>query len=182
MPREVSTDRLKIRDWTADDLEFLVHMFAKPEVWRFPFERGFTTQETEGWLSQKIETQEAGVASPSAVEERATGRLAGYVALSPPVWLPEVMPAVEIGWRLDPPFWGMGLATEGARALLGFGFTHMGLTEILSIYEPDNVASGRVMHRIGMRFDRETIHPYFSRTLHIYRLTSSEWEEAQGSS
>ncbi len=179
MTREVLTARLRIRDWTPNDLEALVPIFAKPEVWRFPFGRGLRAEETETYLRRKISAQDAGTASPSAVEERSTGRILGYVALSPPDWLPEVMPSFEIGWRLDPPFWGKGLATEGARALLAYGFEQMSLTEILSIYEPDNVASGRVMQRLGMRFDRETRHPYFDRLLYIYRLSSAEWEGAE---
>ncbi|MHB8330213.1 MAG: GNAT family N-acetyltransferase, partial [Acidimicrobiales bacterium] len=123
--------------------------------------------------------QNAGIASPSAVEERSTGRILGYIALSPPDWLPEVMPAVEIGWRLDPPFWGNGLATEGARAVLAYGFRQMDLTEILSIYEPENATSGRVMQRIGMHFDSETRHPHFGRPLHIWRMSLADWEAAE---
>jgi RimJ/RimL family protein N-acetyltransferase len=179
MIREVLTARLRIRDWTPDDLDSLVQIFSKPEVWRFPFGRGLDAGETETYLRRKVEAQDAGIASPSAMEDRSTGRLLGYVALSPPEWLPEVMPAVEIGWRLDPSFWGKGLATEGARALLAYGFRQMALTEILSIYEPENDASGRVMQRLGMRFDREMLHPYFARPLHIYRMSLEEWEAAQ---
>lgn len=176
--REVLTDRLRIRDFTGDDLDALSAVFAKPDVWRFPFGRGLDTDETRAFLERKTEGQADGTASPSAVEERSTGRLLGYVALASPYWLPEVLPAVEIGWRLDPPFWGRGLATEGAGALLAYGFRHMGLTEILSIYEPDNVASGRVMLRLGMRFQRATVHPYFGTPLHIHRITLAEWEAA----
>jgi RimJ/RimL family protein N-acetyltransferase len=60
--------------------------------------------------------------------------LLGYITLSPPDWLPEVMPTVEIGWRLDPIVWGQGLASEGAEALLAYGFDELALPEILSIY------------------------------------------------
>ena len=176
MNREVLTTRLRIRDFVPGDLEPLVEIFAKPEVWRFPFERAFTPEETDGYLRRRIDAQVSGSASPAAVEERTTGRLLGYIALSPPDWLPEVMPAVEIGWRLDPPYWGQGLATEGARAMLDYGFDVMGLTEILSIYEPDNIASGQVMKRLGMRFLRKTMHPYFGRPLHIYAMSAADRE------
>jgi RimJ/RimL family protein N-acetyltransferase len=179
MDREVLTNRLRIRDWTADDLSALAEIFARPEVWRYPFGRGLSLEETEQYLSRKISGQEAGTASPSALEERSTGRILGYIALSPPEWLPEVMPAVEIGWRLDPCSWGKGLVTEGATALLAYGFRQMNLAEILSIYEPENVASGRVMQRIGMRFDRETVHPYFARPLYIYSVSLAEWEKTE---
>jgi RimJ/RimL family protein N-acetyltransferase len=180
MDSEVLTPRLRIRDWTPDDLAPLAEIFAQPDVWRFPFERGFTTEETEGYLARRFEGRAAGTEGPSAVEERRSGRLLGYIALVPPTWLPEVMPATEIGWRLDPSSWGQGYASEGANALLDYGFGQMGLSEILSIYEPANVASGRVMQKIGMHFGRDAVHPYFHRPLHIYTLTSAQWHEQNG--
>ena len=51
--------------------------------------------------------------------------------------------------------WGRGLATEGARAALDFGFGSLGLERIIARYHTDNVASGRVMQKIGMRYWRE---------------------------
>jgi RimJ/RimL family protein N-acetyltransferase len=181
VPPDVLTPRLRIRNWTLDDLGPVAEIFADPRVWSFPFGRGFTSKETEEYLARKIEAQDSGMASPSAVELLENGRLIGYVSLAPPGWLPEVMPAVEIGWRLDPTYWGRGLATEGARALLEYGFNEMDLPEILSIYEPANVTSGRVMRRLGFRFERETVHPWFNRPLHIYRMTRGEWERATAS-
>jgi RimJ/RimL family protein N-acetyltransferase len=62
-----------------------------------------------------------------ALELRATGELIGFTGLAVPEFLPEVMPAVEIGWRLGRPFWGQGLATEAARAALRFGLIDRGL-------------------------------------------------------
>lgn len=172
---EILTPRLRIRPWTIADLTRLSEIFAKPEVWRYPFGRGFTSQETELFLRRKLKAQQTDGASPAAAEERGSGRLLGYIALSPPDWLPEVMPTVEIGWRLDPAVWGQGLASEGAEALLAYGFDQRALPEILSIYEPDNVASGRVMEKIGMQFERDTRHPNFDRPLRICRLSRDQW-------
>ncbi|MGH7733573.1 MAG: GNAT family N-acetyltransferase, partial [Gemmatimonadales bacterium] len=112
-------------------------------------------------------------------EDRASGRLLGYIHLSEPDWLPEVMPAVEIGWRLDPAVWGRGLATEGAAALLDYGFEQVGESEILSIYEPENRASGRVMEKVGMHFLRDTVHPFSGRPLRILHLRRADWEAHQ---
>jgi len=173
---EILTARLRLRPWRLEDLACLSEIFAKPAVWRYPFDRGFTLEETELFLHRKIEAQQKDGPRPGAAEERGTGRLLGYIMLSPPDWLPEVMPTVEIGWRLDPTVWSQGLASEGARALLAYGFEELELPEILSIYEPDNVASGRVMEKIGMEFERDTVHPYFDRPLRIYRLSRHQWE------
>jgi RimJ/RimL family protein N-acetyltransferase len=62
-------------------------------------------------------------------------------------------PAVEIGWRLHPDFWGHGYATEAAAAALDFGFERAGLEEIVAFTTTLNTRSVAVMERIGMRRD-----------------------------
>ena len=84
-----------------------------------------------------------------ALIDRASGAMIGWAGLAVPHFLPEILPAVEVGWRLSGPCRGRGLATEAGAAALEFGFTTGGLERIVSIYEPENVASGRVMERLG---------------------------------
>lgn len=106
-----------------------------------------------------------------AVEVRATGELAGFTGLSVPTFLPEVLPAVEIGWRLGQSFWGRGLATEAARAVLRFGFEERGLQRVLSIHQAGNDASARIMHKLGMRLVRTGTDPSCGRPIRIYAAT-----------
>jgi len=54
------------------------------------------------------------------------------------MFLPEILPAVEIGWPLDPDCWGQGLAAEGARDALREEFDILGLDEIVCILEAAN--------------------------------------------
>ncbi len=176
MVDELLTSRLRLRRWTQKDRGRLAEVFAKPEVWRFPFGRGFSVEETQAFLAYRIAEQATGGWADWATELRDSGRLIGYIGLSVPHFLPEVMPTVEIGWRLDPLAWGRGLATEGARAALAHGFSSPDLHEVVSIYEPQNAASGRVMMRLGMRFDRDTVHPTRGLALRVYRLSRAEWE------
>jgi RimJ/RimL family protein N-acetyltransferase len=186
MHEDLLTDRLRLREWRDDDLEPLGVIFAKPEVWHFPFRRGFTDEETARYLSTRIELQRTRGWCERAVELRASGELIGYLGLTLPEWLAEAMPTPEIGWRLDPDHWHRGLATEGARAALDFGFGVLGFDEVIAIYEPENVASGRVMERLGMRVDRDTVHPGYGYPLRITRMDAEAWRtgrpaEADGS-
>jgi RimJ/RimL family protein N-acetyltransferase len=64
------------------------------------------------------------------------------------------LPAVEVGWRLDPSAWGHGYATEAAVAALEGAFTTLGLAEVYSCPQADNPASVRVAERLGLRLDR----------------------------
>ena len=62
-------------------------------------------------------------------------------------------PRVEIGWQLDKAVWGQGLAPEGARAWLAYGWGTLGLTEIVAFTAAINRPSRRVMEKIGMARD-----------------------------
>jgi len=62
-------------------------------------------------------------------------------------------PAVEVGWRLARPYWGMGYALEAARAAIDDGFGRLGLAEIVAYTVPANQASRQVMERLGMSRD-----------------------------
>ena len=87
--------------------------------------------------------------------ERESGRLAGTLILKPLVEGPEI----EVGYHLARWAWGRGFATEGARALLRYGFETVGLDRIVAVVHPDNGASLRVIERLGMN-PRGTIHVY----------------------
>ena len=81
--------------------------------------------------------------------------------------------------------WGRGLATEGARAILGYGFEVLGLKEVVSFTVPANVRSRRVMEKLGMGHDPgdDFDHPRLPenhplRPHVLYRLRRSEWEHS----
>jgi RimJ/RimL family protein N-acetyltransferase len=87
---------------------------------------------------------------PWAAELRATGELIGFIGLSVPTFEAHFTPCVEIGWRLAAAHWGKGLATEGARAALDYGFNELLLPEIVSFATAANLRSRRVMEKLGM--------------------------------
>jgi RimJ/RimL family protein N-acetyltransferase len=96
--------------------------------------------------------------------------LIGFTGLSWPDFLPEVLPAVEIGWRFSQASWGNGYAGEAATAALSFGVDALGITDIVSICQIENRASARIMQKLGMIFDRKTLDPTCGREIEVYRL------------
>jgi RimJ/RimL family protein N-acetyltransferase len=166
-PVRIETDRLLLRPFEDADLDALVDLHAEPSFWWYPFQRGFTRQETVDFLAGVVAKIERGEPAVGAVVVKADGRLAGWAGLSVPHFLPEVLPAVEVGWRLGEGFRGQGYATEAGRAWVEHGFERCGLDEIVSIYEPENVASGAVMRRLGFHLDRETTHPTLGLPLQV---------------
>ena len=179
----VTTERLDLRRFDEDDLDELAAVFAKPEVWQFPYGRAFSRTETAAFLENQIaEWDECGFGCWVAFH-RQDQRIIGYVGLSVPMFLPEILPAVEVGWRFDPAYWGQGYATEGARAALEGGFTTLGLDEITSIPQVGNASSSRVCEHLDMTLDRVVSISATARRGEVegllYRLTRDHWSSAE---
>lgn len=177
LPRRVDTERLTLRSWRPEDLEPLVAIFAEKQVWQYPLRRGRTRDETASFLERQLAAWERRALSVWAAELRATGELIGYIGLTVPEFLPEILPTVEVGWRIHPRHWGQGLATEGGHASLRVGFEQLELERIVSIAEPDNPASTAVMERLGMVESHRTVHPKRIVPLTVYEMTSQQWHE-----
>ncbi|MDP4199734.1 MAG: GNAT family N-acetyltransferase [Bacteroidota bacterium] len=65
--------------------------------------------------------------------------------------------------------WGNGYATEGARALADYAFAVAGLSRLVSLVDPEHIASQRVAEKVGMTFERETVRSN-GRTMRIYSI------------
>jgi len=74
----------------------------------------------------------------------------GFVGLHRVPFDAPFTPAVEVGWRLTREHWGYGFVTEAARSAVRYGLEEVGLDEIVSFTNPDNVRSWKVMERLGM--------------------------------
>jgi RimJ/RimL family protein N-acetyltransferase len=85
--------------------------------------------------------------------ERAGSELVGYVGLDRTDV--EGEPVVELGWSIAPERWGQGLATESGRASLAWGFEVAGLDRVVSYTVHDNLASRRVMEKLGLSYVRD---------------------------
>lgn len=84
-----------------------------------------------------------------AVEEKASGAFIGFIGLQYNEEWSEGEHKTEVGWRIDRAWWNRGLATEGARASLGYGFEVLELERIISFTVPENAASRRVVQKCG---------------------------------
>jgi RimJ/RimL family protein N-acetyltransferase len=149
LAKELRTDRLLLRRWRPADLEPFAALNEDPRVMDcFPAplsraESDATAARIESHFSQHC-------FGLWAVEIQGNAPFAGFIGLCYPSIEAHFMPCVEIGWRLAAEHWGKGLATEGAQAALRFGFTELGLDEIVSYTAVENGRSGRVMEKLGM--------------------------------
>jgi RimJ/RimL family protein N-acetyltransferase len=174
----LSTARLTLRLPEESDAGPLMAMEADPEVMRYmgtgtprPPDRDLAVRAVTRWRQQ---WEEQGFGRCSIVV-RETGEYAGWVTLAVPDFLPEILPAVEIGYCLPREYWGQGYATEAAAALLRFGFTEAGLDRIVSIRHVDNMGSKRVMEKLGLRFEFETTVPASGQPVAVHAITRQEF-------
>jgi RimJ/RimL family protein N-acetyltransferase len=156
---DVTTDRLDLRRFRPSDVDELTPVFAQDEVRRYPYGRGMSRDETEAFVGSQLAHWDEHRFGLWVAGERATGRTVGYAGLAVPMFLPEILPAVEVGWRFEPAVWGRGYATEAATTALDEAFTTLGLDEVCSLPQVDNPASCRVADRLGLRRDREVALP-----------------------
>jgi len=168
----IHTERLVLRRWDVDrDLDAYAAICADPEVMRYIGDGSVATRAECAERLEQFETtwRERGFGL-FALERRDTGELIGNTGLAVPDFLPEILPAVEIGWRLGRAHWRQGFATEAARAALAFAWDPVGLDRVVSIHAVGNDPSGNVMQKIGMHLDRETVHPTNGRAVRVYAI------------
>jgi RimJ/RimL family protein N-acetyltransferase len=178
---ELSTPRLWLRPWRPADLQPFAALNADARAMEF-MPACLTRSQSDqfaGWAQAEIERRGWGI---WAVEVRATAEFAGCVGLAVPAFEAHFTPCIEILWRLRPPLWGQGYATEAARECLRLAFEQLALPEVLAFTVPANIRSRAVMERLGMAHDAggDFEHPRLPRghplRPHVlYRLKRTDW-------
>ncbi|MER5866519.1 GNAT family N-acetyltransferase [Kitasatospora sp. NPDC002040] len=173
---EIRTPRLLLRRWTEQDLAPMAEINADPDVMRWIRDGSVLDPEQTAAAIERWEHEwdDEGFGL-FAVELLASGELAGFTGLSIPWFLPEVLPAVEIGWRLGRQFWGQGYASEAAHAALEFALEDRGLDRVVSIARAGNDASENVMRKLGMELDREITHPEYGHRLTVHAIDLTQY-------
>jgi RimJ/RimL family protein N-acetyltransferase len=145
----IRTARLILRPWRKSDLSPFAEQNSDPAAMQCL--GGVLTREESDTYVERAERHlsETGFC-PWAVETPGVCPLIGAVGLKRIVFEASFTPAVEVAWRLHRSYWGRGYATEAARAAIEDGFLRVGLQEIVAITALLNIASIRVMERLGM--------------------------------
>lgn len=150
----LETSRLILRHFERDDLDNLYALYSDPEIRRYFPEGTLTREETleeiEWFLHGHPEHPQLGL---WATIHRPSGRFIGRCGLLP--WTIEGRFEVEVAYLLARPFWGHGLATEAASAIVQHAFTRLGYSRLVCLIDPANAPSIRVAERIGMHLELE---------------------------
>ena len=139
--------RVRLRQWTAADIEPFAAMNADAEVMEFFPQRldAFESLAAFHRLQRGIAERGWGI---WAVE--IDHQLAGLTGLAEPRFEAHFTPCIEIVWRFHRRFWGHGYALEAARVALRFAFESLHRQEIVAFTAQPNKRSQRLMRRLGM--------------------------------
>jgi ribosomal-protein-alanine N-acetyltransferase len=146
------TEQLILTTWQSSEWTVLRPVARDPEVMRY-ITGGipWTDEKIRSFIDRQVKLYaERGYCRWKLIEQ-STGEVIGFCG--PGAWRDELEP--EIGWWLARHCWGRGLATEAAGAALRDAFERVGLNRLVSIAEPANVASRRIMEKLGLRFESE---------------------------
>jgi RimJ/RimL family protein N-acetyltransferase len=171
-PELVETERLVLSRWREQDRAHFLAIWADPDVWSAigpgvtgePFDADYAASRFEHhvrhWLRHGFGIWR--------VEDRASGQTAGWVGPAHPTYLPELADAVEIAWTLRRPFWGRGLAGEGAAVAMRAAFDHLGIERVVSLINPSNTRSIAVATAAGMTPAQDVRRPDTGEVMRVY--------------
>ena len=171
--------RTRLRPWREDDADAFAALNADPEVMRH-FAAPLSRAESDGMFA-RVRAHEARHGFCFwAAEHRDRACLIGFCGLQHVAFQARFTPAVEIGWRLAPPFWGRGFAREAAELALGAAFGPLALDEVVAFTVVGNRPSWGLMRRLGLRPDVVFEHPrlpegHSLRPHLLYRLPREPW-------
>lgn len=147
----IETDRLRLRPYSAADVDDLFAMHSREDVVRYLYWEVRDREQVAAMLERRqtrTALEQEGDALILAVELKESGRVIGDVLLQ---WTSEERRQGEIGFIFHPDFHGRGYASEAALVMLRLGFDELDLHRIVGRCEAGNVDSTRLMERLGMR-------------------------------
>jgi [ribosomal protein S5]-alanine N-acetyltransferase len=148
-PRELSTARLLLRSFQSEDAPAVARLAGAKEIAattvHIPYP--YAEKDAQEFFANAARDFRAGRSATFAICVASTGELCGAVGLH----IAEANRHAELGYWIGVPFWGNGYATEAAGAAVAFGFETLNLNRIFAHHFAGNIASQRVLEKIGMR-------------------------------
>ncbi len=165
----ITTTRLVLRPFTLEDTDPLHQILNQDGVLQyFPKSDPPPRDRVEKLINHQLKHWGEHGYGWWAVEQRQKPGLMGWCGLQ---FLPETQ-EIEVGYLLGRDFWGQGFATEAAWASLHFGFEALKMqNDIIGIVHPENIASRRVLEKLGLAFTERTV--YFDMDCYRYAIKSS---------
>ncbi len=154
--RTLDTPRLLIRPLEASDISVLTAIWADAEVTRY-MGGPRDAERVRRLLEEELQAGSHDPIRSWPVIEKASGRVVGDCGLTRKDV--DGRAEIELVYVFAADVWGKGYATEAASTIRDHAFRHLGVTRLVALVDPANIASIRVAEKIGMQFEREVTRP-----------------------
>ncbi len=168
---DIETERLLLRMQTPEDAGALLRILSDAEFRTYlPMREPPTLEQVEAGYGRILAHWAERGYGQLILSPKTSREVLGYCGLR---FLAETE-EVEILYGIDKPYWGRGLVTEAAKAVLRFGFEEAQLPRVIALAHPENVGTQRVMKKAGLRYERRGV--YFEMECAVYALGREEYE------
>ena len=153
-----------------DDLDALYKLYSDADVKKYVYSEAMTYEETKEELEWaiKLYSNQPGFGLWATIYKE-TGEFIGRCGLLP--WTIEEHPEVEVTYMLAKKYWGQGLGTEVAQALIHYGVEQLKLSRLICCIDKEKQASINVARNLGMIFEKEVDTGEGPELLHSKTLT-----------
>ena len=164
----LESSRVVLREFVSEDLDKLVELDGDPEVMKYLSEGEPTSRDDMVLIMNRTKTvlekynHKLGI---WAAIEKSTSKFMGWFHLRPSKKDSENLKLLELRYRLKREFWSKGIATEVSKKLLTKAFDELGASEVFAITIQGNLASRRVMEKIGLKFSHDFVDDSFKPSL-----------------
>lgn len=162
----LETPRLKLRYFTIRDKEALVPILSDPEVMRYSIIGVHDRQQIRQFIEQRLLSYLECGFGLYAIVYKPNLELIGYCGFF--IQAIEQQKEVEVGYRLAKQYWGRGLGTEAAQAILKYGRERFNFQRFICLIDPENVRSVNVAKKLGMKREKQLI--YHGLNVEMYSL------------
>lgn len=152
---EIKTNRTVLRRFQMGDLDDMAKVLGSPDVMRFSLKGPYSKKESEEFINWCLEQYDNKGFGLYAIVYNEIKRVIGYCGYS--FQIIDGIEEVEIGYRLHPEYWNLGLATEVSKSIQDYGFDKLGFDRMISIIESENIASIKVAIKNGMKKEKEVL-------------------------
>ena len=164
----LETSRLKLRYLTIRDKEALVPILSDAEVMHYSIIGVHDRQQIRQFIEQRLLSYLECGFGLYAIVHKQNRELIGYCGFF--IQAIEQQKEVELGYRLAKKYWGQGLGTEAAKAVLEYGQQRFNFRRFICLIDPKNTRSINVAQKLGMKREKKLI--YHGLKVEMYSLNS----------
>lgn len=170
MCEDIETRRLQLRHFTLNDTDDLYRIYRHRKLFKYMSdEKPLLREQARGLIHSLTETWQQHGFGVWAIVYKKHQKLIGHCGFK----FLENTPEIQMGYLLLPSYWGMGLGTEAASAALKYGFEITQLERIVAIAKSENIASRRVMEKVGMKYEKDAY--YYNNFVVYYSIKQEDY-------